>query len=101
VTHLTDKQWANLIDFYDKNHSMIECAKIWKVTHATISLKFKRMGKKARPRFVPCRPSKQDNLPDYHYMKNGDPSQLTVEEDPAPQDVQEVRPSRKRKIVSL
>jgi hypothetical protein len=98
---LTDEQWAQLIEFYDQNHTMRECAKIWKLSVGAISRKFKRIGKQARPKFFPSRPSKQDNLPAHHYMKNVDPSQLNAEGVPVPQDVQEVRPSRKRKIVSL
>ena len=108
MARLTDKQWAQLIEFYDRNHTMLECAEVWKVSEGAISRKFKRIGKKARPKFVPTRRSRRAKLPDHHYMKNVDPPQVPVTsrdlnpgEDPVPQDVQEVRLSRKRKIVSL
>lgn len=86
-TILTDDQWAQLIKFYDQGHTMSECRNIWGVSQGTISLKFKRLGKKARPKLVPCRPIKEAPLPE-------------KEEGPS-SEVQELRPIGKRKIIPL
>ena len=101
---LTPEQWTQLVEYYNAGHTMKECGDIWGVSMRTVSVHFKRNGIKARPRFVPSRKAKQDNMPDWHYLKATLPPQEDEKSQPEgeePPTVQEVRPPVKRKIISL
>lgn len=103
MAKLTEEQWQQLIDYYDDNHSMKECAVMFGVALSTISFKFNNIGKKARPRFQPRDEEHLEKMPAHlqeMWKEKEEAFREKSTEDPGKVS-EKPSSSPKRKIISL